>query len=224
MNTKNKLIQLFGGLALAAMLPAGKAIDAPHGRVEAFAGNDKSTLDTKVFGSLGSHFTYFGRNITTHDYNAKSISPFSFIDLSLNLPKGFTLVNETQFIDTDAGTLVTPRLGFEYAATLSPISTNLTLYTINTVNIPTHRDPLLNGENVVTLGYAPPIGKSGKWNALAQVEAVTNYGGEGLNFARQNVRIGLATKRLEFGVGVNLSHAPHTKSSYTVGPFISWKF
>ncbi|MEK6825541.1 MAG: hypothetical protein AABY00_02020, partial [Nanoarchaeota archaeon] len=201
-----------------------QAADLPTGRIEAFAGDKYTTLDTKVGGTLGKHFNYFGRNITTFDHNEKTSSPFSFIDLSVNVGKGFTLVNETQFIDSSQGTIVTPRLGFEYFGKLSPISTNLTLYTINTVNVPTHRDPLLNGENVTTLTWSPPLGKTGRYSGLLQVEAVTNIGEKGYNFASQNFRAGITTKRFEWGLGVNLGHAPDKKMSYTLGPFASIKF
>ncbi len=225
---KNTLTKMLGGLAtVAALTTVVYAADLPQGRVETFVGNKYSTLDTKVFGPIvKDKITYFGRNITTWNYDSKTHSPFSFIDLSLNIGKGFTLVNETQFIDGEKGVFVTPRFGFEYFGTVSPISTNLTLYTISTANVPTHYEPTLNGESVVTLTWSPPLRKDGKLNGFLQVEALTNYGGKGINFASQNFRAGVATKKVEAGIGVNLSEVPSADKtfSYTVGPFLSWKF
>jgi len=220
-NLKNtRRLNLTSIVAAGSILASATSNSAemPHGQIETMIGDNKATLDTKVSAKLSKNISVFGRNITTKDYAQKTISPFSFVDMSYNLGNGIGAVYETQFIDVNSGTLVTPRVGIEY---FKPLRKDLTFYTIGTVNIPTARDPLVNGELVANLSYTPKISKN--LHGVARVETVTNFGREGLNFANQNFRLGVGKKAVETGIAINLSESP-SSFTQTFGGFISYKF
>jgi hypothetical protein len=223
MTLKNKFKRAIGGVALAlASLPNVRAADShqPHGKAEVFVRRDKATTDFKVFGNLFNRINYFARNVNTLDYKTEKISPFTFVDLSYNLGKGFRAVYETQFIDLRDSTLIQPRFGIEY---FKPLKNNLALYAINSINVPTERDPIVNGELVATLRYTPSLRKDGKLKLVLQGETVTNYGQNGLNFASQKFRAGIGNKIWEGGIGLNLDETIKS-STQTIGVFFGLNF
>lgn len=225
--TMRKSKNLARSLLVASVLTSGLAVKinyaedvdrTPHGAVEFMTGNQSSVLDTKVFGSLTEKAGYFGRAITTLDYEAKMVNPFAFIDVNYKVGAGFNFVYETQFIDLQDGTLITPRVGFE---TFRDLGSDLSLYLMGSVNVPTDRDPLVNGELVSTLRYSPSLGKG--YNAVAQIEAVTNFGEQGLNFASQNFRLGINHGSFEVGAALNLNETMQ-ETSHNIGGYFSWSY
>jgi len=205
---------------LMTLVGTANAADMPHGSIETMFGDNKMTLDTKVSAKLSEKVGAFGRCVTTTDYNANSVVPFAFIDLSYSLGNGVNAVYETQFINLPNSTLITPRLGLEY---FKQTGKYFSLYTIGTVNIPTEKDPVANGEIVFSLNYTPKLGNHSKLHYVVGAETVTNFGKEGLNFATQNFRLGVGNKSLEGGLAVNLSETP-SSFNQTIGGFLSYKF
>lgn len=191
----------------------------PHGRAEVMVGDNQSTLDLKASQNLTEKINLFGRAKVTRDYETHTTSPFAFIDVNYSLGKGFSAFYETQFIDLKDSTLMTPRFGISY---FTPITKDLTFFSATSLNVTQDKDPKQNVETVNNLRYTPQIGNS-KYYALAQVETVSNFGSDGLNFATQNFRFGAGKGKLEAGLSLNLKETQKTFNS-TIGGFVAYKF
>jgi hypothetical protein len=216
-----KSLVLTGLAGISAIMPFNsRSSDIPHGRAEISTFNQKEVFDLKAAYRISDKLSTFGRARTSIYNNTEKVIPFAFVDLDYSIGNGFDLMYETQFIDSNKGTIVTPRPGIEY---FKKIEKDLTFFTSGTANIPTQREPKPNGEIVANLRYSPELFKNSKIYGVAQLETCTNFSYDGLNFATQRIRIGLGKKGIEAGIAFDFSES-NKKFSHLIGGFIGYGF
>ncbi|MBU0456685.1 MAG: hypothetical protein KKD75_00920 [Nanoarchaeota archaeon] len=191
----NKLKKMVAGVAIATSMVCGASnIANASGSVEVMAGNENTTLDTKINASVAPRTNLFVRGRTSADYQGE-VSYFGLADLSVNLVDGLDAVAEAQFIP---GIGVVPRLGLQYFGKFGDFS----VYGLATAG--------LSGENVdaeflANLKYAPKL--TDDLNLVLNLENVTNVGEQGHNFSVQRLRIGLGIDNYKFGVATDLTES-----------------
>jgi len=203
-----KKLATIGALLVALM--GAPALAQPSGSAEVMVGQKSATLDAKLGGQFAPKFGYFGRNITTLNYDGK-VSNFLGVDLTYDLGKGVSLLAEGQFTDT-----ALPRAGLQYFQTFGDFS----LYAAGTANLRYGTD----GEVFVVADYTPQISPGVK--AVVHAEACTNFGKKH-NFSGQKLRLGVGQGSFSAGVGVNFSEAGQGEDlvvDYNPGIFFGYKF
>ena len=200
------------GVALTIVSPIGLAGETPtSGSLELMAGEEYSTLDTKVATEVVGDINLFLRQITTSTPEGE-VSYFGLMDLSYKLIGGLDLVGEVQ---AAPGMGVVPRAGLQYFQALGD-SALYTLATASTIEQP-------DGEFLVNLSYSPELSED--VDLLTNVEALTNVGEEGHNFSVQKLRLGVTLMdRYQIGAAGNLTELGNAgELSYNLGGFLGLK-
>ena len=200
------------GVACAIVSPIVLAGETPtSGSLELMAGEEYSTLDSKVATEVVDGVHLFLRQITTSTPEGE-VSYFGLMDLSYNLIGGLDLVGEVQ---AAPGMGVVPRAGLQYFQALGD-SALYTLATASTIEQP-------DGEFLVNLSYSPELSED--VDLLTNVEALTNVGEEGHNFSVQKLRLGVTLMdRYQIGAAGNLTELGNAgELSYNLGGFLGLK-
>jgi len=198
------------GLTAGAMLLPGSAYaeNPVSGSVELFSDGGITTTDTKILvpsvnpsGNLLKKMGLFLRNRNTLDSRETQISSSSFTlgDVTYNIKGGLDAVYEHQFLSD--GTTI-PRVGAQY---FTKLGKNTSFYGLGTINAGDVKDRDL--EFLTTLKYTPKLTENLK--LVSQVEALTNVGENGLNFATQRARLGVEHKNgFAGGIGADITETP----------------
>jgi len=216
LSRKSKVRRYLSTIAAAALL-AGNSLKAQEisGSIDSTTTDKALVIDTKLSLDVNKNINLFARNRTSFDYKTDSKIPFTLLNASYNFKNGLGVVGEVQFpyqMNPE------PRLGLQYFKKFG----NLGLYAEGTARI--GNDP--NGEILARLRYSHPI--TSKLEAIAQVEAITDFDGTGLTFATQRCKAGLAVgKNLEFGVEADVTQVPirgKLETNHTLGGYFTIKF
>jgi hypothetical protein len=198
-----KAARVFNKAIAAAVLanPAQAALDIFTGTqtvataqavdVELMVGDKGKSIDTKVMGSLGNDFGYFGRTTISEDSDG-NVKDFALADLSYNIGAGFSVLGEAQAA-TFMG--VVPRVGASYFGKFGDVS----VLGITTVNVDNVKDISL----VANLHYA--TGLTEDLTLHLNAENVSNlYDGENA-ISFQKLRAGVEIKGFELGLAADLT-------------------
>jgi len=207
----NEIKKMVTGVAIAASMVCGIPNLANADSVEVMAGNESTTLDTKISANVAPRTNLFLRGRTSVDYESDNVNYFGLADLSVNLVDGLDAVAEAQFIP---GVEVVPRLGLGYFKKVEDFS----VYALATAG--------LSGENVdaeffANLRYAPEL--TDDLELVLNLENVTNVGEQGHNFSVQRLRTGLGVDNYEIGVAADLTEASGEVTS-NIGGYAAIKF
>ena len=181
-----------GMAAMAATIALSPTAVNAGGSVEAMAGHQSTTIDTKISTEIAPRTNLFLRQMTTADYEG-NVSFFGLANLSYNIVGGLDVVGEVQ---AAPGMGVIPRLGAQYFGQFGDFA----VYALATVK--TMENP--DGEFVVNLGYTPKLSEN--ISLLANLENLTSVGEAGHNFSVQRLRAGITVQeKYQLGLGADLT-------------------
>ena len=213
-NKRNYNGRIASTLAAGAMLlpGAGYAQNPVKGEVELFSDGGITTTDTKVLvpsvnpnGTLLKKLGMFLRNRNTVDSRETQITSgsFSLGDVTYNVLGGLDAVYEHQFLPNGQSV---PLVGAQYFTKMGR-NKDLTLYGLGVVSLRDDEQIPRYAEVIGKVAYNPKLTENLK--GVAQLEAVTNFGGNGVNFAVQRARLGIEHKNgFAGGIGADIVETP----------------
>jgi len=208
--------------AIAAHLVLGNISPsrAATGFVETMVGNEATTLDTKIVGTLSQRIGFVARNRLSIEN--RGVNPFAFIDLSYNIKGGLGAVLETQ---VTPGIGIDPRPGAQFLKRYERRNNKWIVFALLSRSVKEQPNSKLpNSEFDTLIQYNRALNK--KLEIMMQLETATNWcRWDALNFSAERIRLGIHRDAWIVGVGGDFTHLGNSSQvKQNWGGFVSMNF
>ena len=200
----NELIKT--GIMVAALNPLVAEASVVKGSAEILAGQNNTTLDTKVL-VAGDKANIFHRDRMSTNYDGET-SDFHYLAAHYVPMKGLALGGGVWGTTSNG---VKPHIVAQYMGNTGDLS-YLQLVSLRS-------DPQL--KFLTNVSYSPELNDD--LSLLIEVENVSIFGKEGHEFSTQRLRSGLESEKYQFGIGADLVEVADS-FGYNLGGFIERRF